>query len=546
MTLFFITGNPPTSNGDLHVGHLSGPYTGADVLARYQRLRGHQAVYLSFGDDHQSFVVTTAIRRGMQPAELVEQATETIKSTLQAANIKVDLYLTALENQRYIEFVQGFFKDLYDQGVLKEKVAPILYCNDCERYLFESFVKGNCPYCGDGCVGNLCEACGRVNDPTELTDPVCSVCQAQPELREYKGLFFPFDNYRERMAEFYAGRTHWRKHQLELCRTVTSAPMADYPASYPTSWGIPVPVEGFDGQAINVWFEMFAGHRAVIRAWSEQAGTPELAEKLERGEATLVQFCGFDNTSCNALLHAGIGIATEGRFVPPPHVITNEFYLLDGEKFSTSRNHAIWGGDILKNVQADELRYYVSRTNPEHMQTSFSYREFGAQVEQDLVGVWNKAINGFLQLAHAEPDGVVPTDQVLDLKAKGLLLWAKTQLERSYDIEQFSLRQASATLQAYAEGCADYLKRTVLPMQESHGWEYAQRLGSLAYLIKGLAILSAPLMPAFAQELWTALGLSGEVEQQGWEQLDQPFPANTSVGAEQEWFVSVPEAVPAA
>lgn len=541
MKLFFVTGNPPTSNGDLHVGHLSGPYLGADVFSRYQRLRGNRAVYLSFGDDHQSFVVTTAIRRGMAPEELVAQATEVINATLRAANISVDLYLTALNNERYIAFVQAFFRDLYDRGVLKQKVAPILYCNECNRYLFESFVSGRCPYCGEGSSGNLCEACGRVNDPTELRNPVCSVCHCQPERREYTGLFFPFERYRAALAEYFASRTTWRPHQLALCREVASQPISDYPACYPTDWGIPVPVEGFAGQTINAWFEMFAGHRAVVRAWCEQHGEPGLAEQLERGEIPLVQFCGFDNTSCNAILHAALGIATEGRFAPPPHVITNEFYLLDGEKFSTSRNHAIWGGDILRRVQADTLRYYVSRTNPEYMQTSFSYRTYRDLVDRDLAGRWTDTINRFLGCAHAEPSGSPPFEQELDLHAKGLLEWGKLWLARYYDLDEFSLRRASTTLHEYVEGCADYLTRKVLPLQSQRSPEYAQRLASLAALMKGLACFSAPLMPAFAQELWTALDLPGQVEQQGWSQVDTPFPANAALGPARQWFHSPAE-----
>jgi methionyl-tRNA synthetase len=192
-------------------------------------------------------------------------------------------------------------------------------------------------------------------------------------------------------------------------------------------------------------------------------------------------------------------------------------------------------------VQPDALRYYVSRTNPEHMQTSFSYEEFSEQVEQDLVGVWNNAVNGFLQCVHAEPDGVVPAEYEPDLRAVGLLEWAKARLERFYDIDEFSLRQASAILYTYTEGCGNYLKRVVLPVQGGRGWEYAQRLGSLAYLIKGLACFAAPLMPAFAQQLWTTLGLPGEVQEQGWSQVEAPFPSNTRVGPVQQWFRSPSE-----
>ena len=538
MKSFIVTGNPPTPNGDLHVGHLSGPYLGADVFTRYQRMQGNRVAYLSFSDDHQSFVVTSAIRTGRDPVELLQQAARKIKSTLRAANIEVDMYLLAHGNQQYIEIVRSFFKQMYDEGLLKEKTAQMLYCDNCSRHLFESYVSGKCPFCGEDSVGNLCEACGRVNDPVDLGNPVCTICRAAPSTKEYRGLFFPLEKYRSAMAAFYASRTSWRPHQMALCEWLVSKEIPDYPASYPTDWGIPVPVAGYEGQTINAWFEMYAGHYATMYAWSRLQNDPGLLDQLRNGETQLVQFCGFDNTSCNAILHAALSLATGGRYTTPAHVMTNEFYLLDGRKFSTSQNHAIWGGDILQSVQADSLRYYVSRTNPEHVQSSFSYPEFGKQVELDLVRVWNNLVNDFLQRAHSDFEGVIPAEPDIDLKAVGLLTWCKNWLERFYDLEEFSLRQASAILHSYAEGCADYLNRMVVPVAGQP--EYRQRMASLAYLIKGFAHFAAPLLPDFAQRLWVTLGLAGQVQKQGWAEATKAFANDSPAGPIQEWFANVP------
>jgi methionyl-tRNA synthetase len=499
----------------------------------------NRVIYLCSSDDHQSYVMTTAIRRGCRPQELAAQNTQLIKSTLQAAHIEVDLYTTALGNPRHRACVQGFFTDLYVRGLLKEKTAPIFYCEACARYLFESFITGHCQYCDEQAAGNLCEACGRVNDPTALRDPVCSICRARPVLRDYTGLFFPLESYRAALAEFYASRGSWRPHLRALCDWLVSHPLPDYPVSYPTEWGIPIPVHGFPGQVINCWFEMYPGHIATTQAWGALHDDPTLGERLWAGEATLVQFLGYDNSFFNAVLHVALSLAAAGRLILPEHIITNEFYLLGCDKFSTSRNHAIWGHDILRTVQADALRYYLSRTNPEHMQTSFAYDQFARLVDQELVCTWSPTINGLLQCVRDLPDGARPAALDVDLQARGLLGWAKTWLERFYSPDAFSLRQASAVLQAYVEGCADYLHRTVLPLQGQPGEVYRWRVESLAYLIKGLAYFTAPVMPTFAQQLWATLGLPGQVGQQPWSHVDRPCLHGAPVGPVHEWFAPV-------
>jgi methionyl-tRNA synthetase len=249
-----------------------------------------------------------------------------------------------------------------------------------------------------------------------------------------------------------------------------------------------------------------------------------------------VQFCGFDNTSCNALLHPGLALSTNGRFAPPHHVMTNEFYLLDGEKFSTSRNHAIWGGDILREVQADALRFHVARTNPEHRQTSFSYREFVQHTRRDLAGLWTETVNRAVTVLREDESVLDAVD--LDLKAQGLLTWASRWLERYYGLEEFSPRQASAILQTYVEACAAYAN-DIRPDMESR--QRRHRSASFAYLIKGLSYFAAPLLPRFAQDLWGALGFNGRIHDQDWHDAPLRIGRSRPVEAARTWFTSPPE-----
>jgi methionyl-tRNA synthetase len=291
METYLVTATPPTPNGDLHVGHLSGPYLGADVFARYRRLRGDRAVYLCSSDDHQSYVMTTAARLGRDPAELARHYSEVIQATLRAADVRLDHFTRALGNEPHVARVRRTFRELWDAGVLVERTRPALRCEPCGRHLFESFARGRCPACGEEAAGNLCEACGRVNDPVELVEPVCGFCRRPAMRGEYRGIFLPLERFRARLAAFYTGCDTWRPHLRALCEWLVSRPLPDYPVSYPSPWGIRVPVEGFEDHAINVWFEMFPGHVETTRAWAEAGGGgADAAERLWGGGATVVQF----------------------------------------------------------------------------------------------------------------------------------------------------------------------------------------------------------------------------------------------------------------
>lgn len=531
-----VTATPPTTNGDLHIGHLSGPYLAADVFARYQRMAGRRVAYLCSGDDHQSYVQTTAERQRRDPRELANHYTEVIQQTLQAADIVVDLFTSSLANERHIAAVQSLFVDLYRKGVLKERIGRLLYCETCTRYLFESFAKGRCPFCREDAAGNLCEACGRVNDPTELLAARCSLCGNPPDVREYRGLFLPLEEHRVRLMEFYESRTTWRPHLRALCDWLVSRPMRDYPVTYPSNWGVPVPIQGFEDQVINVWFEMYPGHLNTLESWREQQAQAGTTAAPGGDGYELIQFLGYDNSFFNAVVHLVTALSADGDYPVPEHVITNEFYLLNGEKFSTSRNHAIWGSEVLQDTSSDCLRFYLAQTNPEHMQTNFTRREFFDTVADDFVGLWSGILDEFFRCVRSDFVGPIEMTVDPDLDCRGLLLWAKQQLERSYGVKYFSLRRASTVLHEYVTGCYQYLHRSLLPTREADAPTYEQRLGSLAYMLRGLAYFASPLLPRVSQRLYSALGYDGLIESRPWAECELLMPVVGKLQAPKEWF----------
>jgi methionyl-tRNA synthetase len=504
MEMFLVTASPPTPNGDLHVGHLSGPFLAADVFNRFQRMRGRRSHFVTGSDDYQTYVLTAARRQGRDPQELAGSCADQIEATLAAAEIEVDRFVRAVGNRSYAELVCRLFRGLAERKLIVAKRCPALWCGSCERLLLEGFVRGWCPSCGQEAPGHLCEMCGRFNDPIALIQPTCTFCGCEPQTAEREGLFFPLEPHRRRLEDHWAERTSWRPHLKALCEAILAGPLPDYPVSYPGRWGIPVPLAGFEGQVVNVWLEIYPGHVHAART------IPELCDGARLGSVTLVQFLGHDNSFFNAVLHSAAALALGGDWPLPQHLIANEFYFLEGEKFSTSRNHTFGGREALDLVGPDCLRYHLARTNPERWQADFSLAELRETERNELGGLWSRAIEDLFRLAGGIPPSEGPAE---DLWARALIDWTAADLERSYGTEEFSLRRASITLHEFVIAAGSHAART---LRSGPGPVPTSPAGDAATLLRALALFSAPLMPGFAQEQWTKLGLPGRVCTQRW------------------------------
>jgi methionyl-tRNA synthetase len=502
---FLVTTTPPTPNGDLHVGHLSGPFLAADVFSRFQRMRGNRSVFATGSDDHQTYVLTAAERQERDPVELADAYAGQIQTTLEAASIRVDRFIRALGDPAYHEIVQDLFSELVEKGFVVRKRHPILCCEACERLLFEGFVRGSCPRCGEETPGHLCEMCGWVNDPGDLIEPVCSLCEGVPRSAEREALFLPLEPHRERLEGFWATRTSWRPHLKSFCEAMLAQPLPDYPVSYPSGWGVPVPGDAPGREVVNVWLEMYAGH---VHAAGTTTG---LLEAQQPDGLTLVQFFGHDNSFYNAVLHTAVSLALGGSWPVPEHLIANEFYFLEGRKFSTSRNHVVSGRDAVAMVGPDSLRYHLARSNPERWQTSFSPEALLETDQREVQTVWTVAIEELLRLARGVP--AVAAARPSDLRLAALLEGAREDLERCYGLAGFSLRQASTVLFELALAGGDFATRAL--RAESASVPFS-RSWDAAIFLRSLALFAAPLLPGLSQRIWEGLDQGGEVAEAPW------------------------------
>lgn len=531
-----ISAAPPTPNGKLHVGHLSGPYVAADVHARYLRLRGLDSAYLCGSDDNQSYVATKAARSGMTPDEVTETFGDANEATLAAIGCQVDLFLRPRRDASYASYVQAFFKQMVEKGQVVALDAPHLHCEGCKTYLFEAHVSGRCPRCGVGTSGNGCEQCAYVNDCVDLIEPKCTGCGQTPEVRTGKRFYFELDRHRTAL-ERYLEDVAMSPRLRALTRAFLDRDLPRISVTHVAGWGIPVPIEGFEGQVLYEWLEMAAGYRYASEALKDRLGG---RDALKDHASSFIQCFGFDNSFFYTLFIPAVLRAHDPDTTLPRAFLGNEFYRLDGLKFSTSRNHAVWGDEILEKGSADALRFHVALDRPEHDQTSFSLDGFERTVRDELAGTWRAWIREISSRLGEQPGGAMPECRDMTHEEERFLdgLTQRVQrIGRHHEAESFSMRQIARELSALVHEARDFGKATDF-LRGSANLERrrATRLALEVTALEALAIAAAPLMPRFAAGLRRSLGLEAEPR---WPGRLAPRPAGTRLGAPPDFDLDV-------
>ncbi|HXU45550.1 MAG TPA: class I tRNA ligase family protein [Thermoanaerobaculia bacterium] len=532
-----VTAAPPTPNGDLHLGHLSGPYLAGDVIARFLRLQGVEARYVVGTDDNQSYVKTKGEQIGLGPEETADFLAGEIAKTLAAAEIELDAFTRPNASPFHREIVQAFVRRLYDQGEIVAREAPSPWCERCGIYLYEAHIRGGCPHCGVPTGGNYCEDCSRPNDCIDLIDPTCTHCGTRPVARPFTRLYFPLSRHLGRLRTFWR-RTAMNPRLRSLLEQVAEAGLPDVAVTHPADWGIPVPVEGFEDQRIWVWCEMAPRYLAYAREVNDRLGLEGDAASWERfwksPEASVVQCFGSDNGFFYGALLPAMLQAFDPEIRLPEALVMNEFYLLDGKKFSTSRQHAIWGREMVAEVPADEVRFFLAWSAPEVEATNFTRRAFDETIEREIrqgFGGWLADLGAKVREQY---DGEVPatgdwTDDHRRFYARIEQLTAEAI--EAYEPRTFSPQRAARVLaelvrSARRFGAAEAGWLRVVARGEE------RRTGVALELLaaKQLAVLSAPLMPAFAAALWRELGFARPLSEHRLEARPDWVPSGQRIG----------------
>ncbi|MER7460419.1 class I tRNA ligase family protein [Micromonospora sp. NPDC126480] len=441
-----IVAATPTPNGDLHLGHLAGPYLAADVYARHLRSTGRPVVYTTCTDDSQSYVLATARRQGVPPQHLAATSTAAIARSLDALGISTG-GLPPI-GDTYRRTVVDFVSALHAAGRLRRRRVRLPYARNAGVHLYDGLLSGTCPTCLSESSGGACEACGHPNTFDELLDVRYSLDPDDPvEPREVEILVLPTEGYRDRLTEYYARHTPgWRPHARQLIAELLAGPLSDIPVTVPGTWGIPAPFPETPGQILYPWIEAMPA--SIYSTWWSRSRSTAAADEVDAHwraatDTELVYFHGYDNVYHWGLVDLVMLMAHGDRYVLPSANVCNEFYELAGAKFSTSRNHLVRGHEVLADVPRDLLRFYLALTAPEYQRTTFDRAALPSIVQNRLVDPWNRlsrALDGVLDAAG------VPDRLPASAEGRRRATTIADRFRTWYELPAFSLGQLADTL----------------------------------------------------------------------------------------------------
>ncbi|RWQ85774.1 MAG: cupin domain-containing protein [Mesorhizobium sp.] len=503
----FVFSTPPTPNGDLHLGHLSGPYLGADVYTRFLRMKGAEAYHLTGSDDYQSYVATRADADESTPAKVARHYANEIRTTLALLDCDVHSFLPTLGDDAYAEFQAACFRSLLSSTAVDLRQSPALFDAVTGDYLYEPDVSGLCPDCGGSTSGNICEECGSPNLCHDLRAARSRHSAEAPVvgsvLRAELALERCYDNINRHLKASGAP-----VRIMDLFARLRQRGDFSVPITHPSHWGIPA--EGFPGQVIWVWPEMAFGFLYNIQALARLVGRDWNAA-MPSNDWQIVHFFGFDNSFYHALLYPALYAEVFPHWTSRIRYHVNEFYLLGGQKFSTSRGHAVWGKEVLGPKTVDIVRLHLGLTRPEGERTNFTLDALRRTEKDIFQGVWLSWLEGLDQEIKQGFGGRVP--DAGDWAPADRAFFARieihrTAIERAYSDDGFSVRRAAAQACDFVRDCVIY--RQAQDYAAARRVYPARTRTSLALQATAAAILAqtlAPLMPRFASML--ARGIDG-------------------------------------
>lgn len=400
-----ITAALPYANGPVHIGHLAGVYIPADIYARYLRLKHEDIVFVCGSDEHGVPITLAARKSGISPQDIVDKYHELNKKSFENFGISFDIFHRTT-NKTHYKTASEFFRKLYDKGAFIEKSSEQYFDEEAGQFLADRYITGTCPHCSyDSAYGDQCENCGTSLSPTDLINPRSAISGSQPVMKETKHWYLPLDRYEPFLKQWILEKNkHWKPNVYGQCKSWIDGGLEARAVTRDLDWGIPVPVPGAEGKVLYVWFDAPIGYISATRDLRDDW------EKYWKDPGTrMIHFIGKDNIVFHCIIFPAM-LKTEGSYILPANVPANEFLNLEGDKISTSRNWAVWLHEYLEDFpgKQDVLRYVLCANAPETKDNDFTWRDFQARNNNELVAILGNFVNRALVLTHNYFDGVVP------------------------------------------------------------------------------------------------------------------------------------------
>lgn len=510
---FTITAALPYTNGPIHIGHLAGVYVPADIYARFKRLTGNDVLFICGSDEHGVPITIKAKKEGITPQDVVDKYHAIIKTSFEDFGITFDNY-SRTSAQIHHDTASEFFKTLYDKHEFVEEVTEQLYDEEANQFLADRFVTGTCPKCGyEEAYGDQCENCGSSLSATELINPKSAITGNVPTLKETKHWFLPLNKHENFLKEWIleGHKKDWKPNVYGQVKSWIDDGLRPRAVTRDLDWGIPVPVPGGEGKVLYVWFDAPIGYISATKEWAEREGkdwTPYWKDK----ETKLLHFIGKDNIVFHCIIFPSM-LKAEGSYILPDNVPANEFLNLEGRKLSTSKNWAVWLPEYLEDFpgQQDVLRYVLTANAPETKDNDFTWKDFQARNNNELVAIFGNFINRVVVLTNKYYDGIVPeASDLTDIDEQTLAAVRAYPDVIASSIERYRFREASQELMNLARLGNKYLA-------DEEPWKLVKtdeaRTKTIMYvalqIASALATLSEPFLPFTSEKLKRILDVNG-------------------------------------
>ena len=517
-----ITAALPYANGPVHIGHLAGVYIPSDIYARYLRLRGEEVLFVCGSDEHGVPIAIKAKKEGVTPQDIVDRYDGIIRQSFADFGITFDIY-GRTTSPTHRELASSIFRTIYDKGGFIEEESEQYYDPEAKQFLADRYITGTCPRCqNERAYGDQCESCGSTLNPTDLIHPKSAISGATPELRKTKHWYLPLDKHESFLKQWILEEhKEWKSNVYGQCKSWLDGGLQPRAVSRDLDWGIPVPVEGAEGKVLYVWFDAPIGYISNTKEL-----LPDSWEKWWKSEDTrLLHFIGKDNIVFHCIVFPAM-LRAEGSYILPENVPANEFLNLEGDKISTSRNWAVWLNEYLEDLpgKQDVLRYVLTANAPETKDNDFTWRDFQARNNNELVAVFGNFVNRALVLTSKYFDGKVPALGALtdfDRETLAELSTVRAAIER--ELDNFHFREALKEAMNLARLGNKYLADTEpWKLAKTDMERVATILNISLQITANLAIAFAPFLPMSSEKLckmlaidlpaWTDLGRSDLIE----------------------------------
>ncbi|WMI69210.1 methionine--tRNA ligase [Mangrovimonas sp. YM274] len=520
---YTITAALPYTNGPIHIGHLAGVYVPADIYARFLRLNGKDVAFVCGSDEHGVPITIKAKKEGVTPQDVVDKYHAIIKQSFEDFGISFDNY-SRTSAQVHHETASEFFKELYNKGEFIEEVTEQLYDEQANQFLADRFVTGTCPKCGnEEAYGDQCEKCGTSLNATDLINPKSAITGNVPTLKQTKHWFLPLDKHEDFLKEWIleGHKKDWKPNVYGQVKSWIDDGLRPRAVTRDLDWGIPVPLPDAEGKVLYVWFDAPIGYISATKEWAEREGK-DWEPYWKDQDTKLVHFIGKDNIVFHCIIFPAM-LKAEGSYILPDNVPANEFLNLEGNKLSTSKNWAVWLPEYLQDFpeKQDVLRYALTANAPETKDNDFTWKDFQARNNNELVAIFGNFINRVVVLTNKYYNGIVPTpSELTEIDEETLAAVKAYPSVIASSIERYRFREGSQELMNLARLGNKYLA-------DEEPWKVIKedeaRTKTIMYvalqIASALATLSEPFLPFTSEKLKNILNLASAAETISWNDI---------------------------